>query len=496
MPFTSRMRQLEWSPREDKIDTLSNTRVFGLEGQEFAEDETLPLEPKAARPMSALARLLRDEGVPMVLAAPAAKVVSSPREQALLMLQIASEVEHAFLLQYLYAAYSLDRTSGPNVDAAADQIIEVARQEMAHFITVQNLLIALGNPVDLNRENFPSRPDLYPFPAALEPLSLDSLAKYVTAESPAPDLIPQSDQADAKDAKARALKLLPTINRVSIIYTILYWLFQDGDKAQGPLHLPADAIEELIKQYGAGFHISDNDFADSTAINNFCAIKLEWGGDASMHIDPAFPRSSALAALATIMVQGEGPAIAAGVSSHFNAFLDLYRTFPKFPTNAIKDVPVNPTMTAITDPVTSLWAQFLNIRYQILLLDIATGMSLDRSKEGALRKTVFRAWAVGGEMVQFIGPVAVALMSKKNASSGIKPVFAGPPFVLDQPVPPAACDQWKMQRDLAAKCLGIVGSLNAARLGIDEQQLLQSAVEFDRGRQPFIEQHIKDLCGN
>ena len=52
---------------------------------------------------------------------------------------------------------------------------------MAHLITVQNLLIALGKPVDLNREDFPLHPDLYPFPAALEPVSLVSLAKYITS---------------------------------------------------------------------------------------------------------------------------------------------------------------------------------------------------------------------------------------------------------------------------------------------------------------------------
>jgi hypothetical protein len=47
----------------------------------------------------------------------------------------------------------------------------IACQEMAHLITVPNLLRALKAPGHFGRENFPLHLGLYPFPVILEPLS-------------------------------------------------------------------------------------------------------------------------------------------------------------------------------------------------------------------------------------------------------------------------------------------------------------------------------------
>ena len=56
---------------------------------------------------------------------------------------------------------------------------------MGHLITVQNLLTVLGAPRHFDRDDYPNVSPLYPFGFRLEPLSLDSLAAYVCAESPA-----------------------------------------------------------------------------------------------------------------------------------------------------------------------------------------------------------------------------------------------------------------------------------------------------------------------
>jgi len=296
------------------------------------------------------------------------------------------------------------------------------------------------------------------------------------------------------------------VNQVGIIYTKLYWLFQDGDQPQGPWALPTDAIQELVKRYGTGFHIKDKDFVDPSLISNFAAIKGEWGGDPSIHVDPTFPRSSALAAIATITAQGEGPNNG-DLKSHFQIFLDLYRAFLQFPSNSVRDIPVNPTVVspvvpspepvnAITNAVTRLWAQLLNIRYQMLLLDIAIGMSLDRSKESGLRRTVLRTWAVGFEMSQFISPLAIGLTGRTRSSSGNKPLFAGAAFELEDEIPAASCDRWKKQNTLIQRCAVVLGLLRtSAGITTDEQQLLDSMNTFDQGRQPVIDQKLKELCG-
>ena len=114
-----------------------------------------------------------------------------PRDKAKYLLHVAAEVEHALLVQYLYAAFSLksyDEFSNSQqrstVDKWSGELRSIAKQEMGHLMAAQNMLLALGLPPYLEREEFPSIKDLYPFKFQLEPLSQRSLAKYVTAEAP------------------------------------------------------------------------------------------------------------------------------------------------------------------------------------------------------------------------------------------------------------------------------------------------------------------------
>ncbi|HEX8958013.1 MAG TPA: ferritin-like domain-containing protein, partial [Burkholderiaceae bacterium] len=113
----------------------------------------------------------------------------SPRDYITYLLSIDAEIEHCLMVQYLYAAYSL---GGPQVpaefrDAVRDWqevILGIAKEEMGHLISVQNVLRVIGAPLHFEREDYPWDAPFYPFPFTLEPLTLDSLAKYVYAESP------------------------------------------------------------------------------------------------------------------------------------------------------------------------------------------------------------------------------------------------------------------------------------------------------------------------
>ena len=55
---------------------------------------------------------------------------------------------------------------------------------MGHFISVQNLLHAVGGALHFSRQFSPFEFAIQPFGYRLEPATLDSLAKYVIAESP------------------------------------------------------------------------------------------------------------------------------------------------------------------------------------------------------------------------------------------------------------------------------------------------------------------------
>ena len=110
----------------------------------------------------------------------------STHDKTIFFLQTATEIEHSLLVQYLYGAFSLgdidtraDLTE-PQKNQARDwqrKIVFIARQEMGHLISVENLLRLIGGPLNFEREDFPFRGDYYPFPFQLEPLTKDSLAK-------------------------------------------------------------------------------------------------------------------------------------------------------------------------------------------------------------------------------------------------------------------------------------------------------------------------------
>src|SRR5439155_24322295 len=113
----------------------------------------------------------------------------TPRQYAIFLLHLAAELEHVLMVEYLYAAYSLGGEQVPlehQVEVAQwrEVILGIAKEEMGHLMTVQNLLRCLGGPLNLDRDDYPWDSEFYPFPFQLEPLTRASLAKYVYAESP------------------------------------------------------------------------------------------------------------------------------------------------------------------------------------------------------------------------------------------------------------------------------------------------------------------------
>lgn len=115
------------------------------------------------------------------------------REDLIDALMHAAEIEHAVMCQYLYAAFSIDRTSKALSPEHAElarsfvmRLLAIARQEMAHFGMVTNLLIAIGAPPDLDRPNMPIQPDYFSIdlPFRLLPFGDEFLALAAKIEEP------------------------------------------------------------------------------------------------------------------------------------------------------------------------------------------------------------------------------------------------------------------------------------------------------------------------
>src|SRR5258708_15153724 len=78
------------------------------------------------------------------------------------LLHIASSIEHALMVQYLFAAYSLDDENPKltpderkKVAGWRNLVLSVAKEEMGHLLTVQNVLCLLRAQLQLLRENYP-----------------------------------------------------------------------------------------------------------------------------------------------------------------------------------------------------------------------------------------------------------------------------------------------------------------------------------------------------
>lgn len=250
-----------------------------------------------------------------------------PRDEAALLLTVAAEVEHALMVQYLYAAYSIrsdqaDHALRGRVRGIAERLIQIAREEMGHLMTVQNLLHLIGAPPHFERGHSPFESELYPFRFKLEPLSGKSLAKYVTAESPMfdPDN-PTAQSGDVSDNRSHDVMAIADraktandgepIRHVGVIYERLIELFEDPEGGVRDEDFETEAIGMQANERDWGFHPGPlRDPSRRVRVDSFESKR------------PHVSRESAVAALNHIANQGEGRGD--DINSHFERFLELY----------------------------------------------------------------------------------------------------------------------------------------------------------------------------
>lgn len=409
-----------------------------------------------------------------------------PTDEAIALLSLVAEVEHVFLLHYLYAAYSVrtadsgwSRQTTGVVRGIRVRLIELAREEMGHLMTVQNLLIAIGAPVHFERADDSEH---YPYRFALEPLCSASLAKYIAAERPVskPASMPESEW-----------DLLPEIERQARV-------------ANGGV--PVRHLERVLLRLTAllGTEIPAEAFYADTGPRQ--ARWQDWGYDAGVggadrgrkvHVEGATGRSvtevraQALAALRTISGQGEGARTQP--DSHFHRLMHMYaqvRDLERLGVNFTWPVVVNPTtnvsprqqpidadvgiaaasgssvrlQTPISDPRARAWARLGDIRYRALLchlvhflhLDgpryVAVGVGLgDRTPRGLLL-----AWAF--EEMQNLRRIAGKLVT---LPAGDGDGHAGMPFRMPTPLMTGAREsaRWRGHLNVALSTVRLLDEL-------------------------------------
>ena len=390
----------------------------------------------------------------------------APREQAIRLLWIGAEVEHALMAQYLYAAYSInlqqpDEAMRQDVLRWRNTILAIAREEMGHLATVENLLTLIGGPLHFDREDFPIvDPDLWPFSFELEPLSKLSLAKYVLAETPAEDVLVKLGLKDEIDAIKLSLKVGGdvTVHRVGLIYDKVNQLFTANPMPQGPDVPPYTDQNPSI----ATIDIQEN-------TEKYQVTPAAWGlGYGDLLIETAHDRTSAQHAINLVSEQGEGSSVPSDLdSSHFGRFLKIYREFPDSDSwKPFHHVAVNPTTKpGITDPTRTIdgdacnWAELSNLRYHMLLLYLhhsflteAPSSGPSRSPRGSLISWTF------GEMYNLRSLSEILMVMPLQPGSDLK---AGPPFEMPYTLhlPAREADRWRTHRDLLNASITLIGRM-------------------------------------
>lgn len=379
----------------------------------------------------------------LIAGVPSVEGATTPKEDAIGLLMLAAEVEHALMVQYLYAAQSLRGT-------AARTVAHVAVQEMGHLITVQNLLLALAGTTDedlpalihLGRDNMRRYSDRNPLPLTLDKVAHSTLVKFVLVERPLeisdPNLLRRVYKLEEEMA-AIGVQSQP----VHALYAAIRWLFQLSDDATGGLGLSVDLGLK------PGWHVAEQDFIHSETIDRFASTETEWHSVPGLIVGIARNHSEALAAIDAITAQGEG--IPGSQDSHFSKYLELLDAFdtgevrvkplPRTPYVADQPPPEDPFPTEIINGYTRLWGQLFNLQYELLLVDIAWAIS--RPHGNPVRTAMIEITV--SEMHNVIQPLSHDMTER--ALDNVHPIKAGPPYGLANESVPSTTAEFSARFD-------------------------------------------------
>lgn len=417
-----------------------------------------------------------------LMEAPARRLMPPPefdlRDYVSYLLYIDAEIEHALMIQYLYAAYSLGGPQVPEGDRQMVQgwqevILGIAKEEMGHLLSVQNVLRLIGAPLNLGREDYPLDTPFYPFPFMLEPLTLDALAKYVYAESP-----PDWTGPTADDVKDRIKKFTPNPHRVGELFEQLIPLLKDPDYLADEV-FQADTYPFQAKwdEWGRGY--------EGGARGNATQANPKDAPD--VLITPCASRDDAVNSLNAIAQQGEAnPTVQMDNPSHFARFLKIYEEMAdlaKEGWSPARNVAINPyvqPMSAedpaegeisneerdpIIHPEARLWGYLLNVRYRMVLhylahsFDLAGGLNQAGvwTPRGAIINATF------GEMynLRAIANIMVQIPLSAAESRKDKGKTAGPPFSVPYTLnlPIGEANRWRLHKDLLLAAEPLIAQL-------------------------------------
>ena len=390
------------------------------------------------------------------------------REDLINTLRLAAELEHNLMCQYLFAAYSMKRSTSEGLDEVQLEktrgwgalITLVARQEMEHMGLVLNLLSAIGGTPYLRRPNFPQNIKRYGklhIKSELTRFDKDTIGRFKIFEAPHPE--PGTEFCVTRGVareEIRAQLLAPQVHKQTAA-------------ARGAQRAPSEieftSIQDLYLSLAAGFVTVAQTIGEKNLFIGEQNTQV-WGGPGTPYGEGSMDDlnqygldlihvvdlDSAIEAIVEIVEQGEGilapPAYMEHV--HYCIFSNILDEMGRF--DAARPVVRNPLtrmhpditapreVNIITRPETREIANLFNLSYELMLL-------LLLFLYGSRHKTPTQAVALINAiffplMTMFIRPLSEILTQLPAFKD--KQGNAGPGFELSQNVLllPKPADTW------------------------------------------------------
>jgi len=296
------------------------------------------------------------------------KLVVEHREALWFLLAEASQLEHALMCEYLFAAFSLKRDEREGLTAEQAEavarwrkmVLGVAVQEMLHLALASNLLAAIGGAPSFARPPFPSRSRYFPPTVQLEllPFGERALRHFLYLERPE-----GMELADAEGFEPTGPAPAPMTE-----YDVVPW-GQDFSTVGHLYRGIEDGFRHLVERMGEQRVFLGPARAQATAAT------FRWP-----ELVAVTDLASACSAIETIVEQGEG-ARGDWREAHYGRFLrvleeyqELKRLDPAFeparpvvPAVVRQPAGVAERLPLIDDPHTAQVVDVFNIAYEIVL---------------------------------------------------------------------------------------------------------------------------------
>lgn len=280
---------------------------------------------------------------------------TTPLEELQILLRYAAEIEHGLMIQYLYALYATKNNRARGI------LKGIAIEEMGHWITVLNLLVASGTSIHLSRYDWSEAKTFDPMEFELTPVSPQSIARLAMAEMPDKKHIDREDRKALEDIIRAGGTVDPTkLHRVGLLYMKIYWLLRSNDEVrEDPDKEPwIDYPVATVAASFPGRHIST--FPENSNVN-WQALPTHWKRNfptliARNYID----RPAALFGIADISAQGEGfaqyedtsnPGVSPG--GHFDRLVEVFGIVKSDTGDFGVPVPENPSYETTASEIPS-----------------------------------------------------------------------------------------------------------------------------------------------